>query len=97
MSTGRKFRSLPRWISPVFKTATAYLQGQQIEADSAPVYTTHLTGADKKIFLKGAEVFNREGHCITCHQSDGKGLPAAQFPPLPKASGSRAARSASSS
>ncbi|MDB4759347.1 cytochrome c, partial [Akkermansiaceae bacterium] len=21
-------------------------------------------------------------HCITCHQSDGKGLPAAQFPPI---------------
>ncbi len=70
------------WISPVFKTATAYLQGQEIEADSAPVYTTHLSGADKKIFLKGAEVFNREGHCITCHQPDGKGLPAAQFPPI---------------
>jgi mono/diheme cytochrome c family protein len=70
------------WISPVFKTATAYLQGQKIEADSAPVYTTHLKGADKKIFLKGAEVFNREGHCITCHQPDGKGLPAAQFPPI---------------
>ena len=70
------------WISPVFKTATAYLQGQVIEADSAPVYTTHLKGADKKIFLKGAEVYNREGHCITCHQPDGKGLPAAQFPPI---------------
>ena len=69
-------------ISPVYKTAMAYLQGQTIEADSAPVYTTHLTGVNKEIFLKGAEVFNREGHCITCHQSDGNGLPAAQFPPI---------------
>jgi mono/diheme cytochrome c family protein len=70
------------WLAPVYKTARAYLQGQVIEADAAPVYTTHLTGKEKEIFLRGAEVFNREGHCITCHQSDGKGLPAAQFPPL---------------
>ena len=70
------------WLAPVYKTALAYLQGQIIEADAAPVYTTHLTGTEKAIFLRGAEVFNREGHCITCHQSDGKGLPAAQFPPL---------------
>ncbi|MFT5124952.1 MAG: mono/diheme cytochrome c family protein/glucose/arabinose dehydrogenase [Candidatus Omnitrophota bacterium] len=70
------------WLAPVFQTAEAYLQGQKIEADNAPVYTTHLTGADKAIFLKGAEVFNREAHCITCHQPDGLGLPAAQFPPL---------------
>ena len=60
----------------------AYLQGRTIEADSAPVYTTHLTEADLQIFRQGAEVFNREGHCITCHQSDGNGLPAAQFPPI---------------
>jgi mono/diheme cytochrome c family protein len=70
------------WLAPVYKTALAYLQGQVIEADAAPVYTTHLTGAEKAIFLRGAKVFNREGHCITCHQSDGMGLPAAQFPPL---------------
>jgi mono/diheme cytochrome c family protein/glucose/arabinose dehydrogenase/lysophospholipase L1-like esterase len=70
------------WLNPVYATAKAYLQGQKIEADAAPVYTTHLTGQDKAIFDMGAEVFNREGHCITCHQPDGKGLPAAQFPPL---------------
>ena len=64
-------------MSPVYKTAMAYLQGQTIEADSAPVYTTHLTGVEKEICLQGAEVFNREGHRITCHQPDGNGLPAA--------------------
>jgi mono/diheme cytochrome c family protein/glucose/arabinose dehydrogenase len=73
---------LDSWLAPVYKTAKAYLEGQTIEADNAPKYTTHLTGADKAIFLKGAEVYNREAHCITCHQPDGKGLPAAQFPPI---------------
>ncbi|MDP6111107.1 MAG: cytochrome c [Planctomycetota bacterium] len=71
------------WIpGPVYTTAKAYLEGQAIEADHAPVYETHLTGAGKATFFKGAELFSREGHCITCHQADGKGLPAAQFPPL---------------
>lgn len=70
------------WLDPVYTTAKAYLEGKAIEAEKAPEYTTHLKGPDKVIFDKGAEVFNREGHCITCHQSDGKGLPAAQFPPI---------------
>lgn len=70
------------WLDPVYTTAKAYLEGKTIEAESAPEYTTHLKGPDKVIFKKGAEIFNREGHCITCHQSDGKGLPAAQFPPI---------------
>ncbi|MGA0901140.1 MAG: c-type cytochrome, partial [Luteolibacter sp.] len=33
-------------------------------------------------FLRGAEVYHKEGHCGTCHQDDGNGLPAAQFPPI---------------
>ena len=32
------------------------------------------------LFDLGAEVYRREAHCITCHQADGQGLPAAQFP-----------------
>lgn len=82
LSGGGAVDGMDAWISPVYKTALAHLQGQAIEGDKAPTYATHLTGADKVVFLKGAEVFNREGHCITCHQPDGKGLPAAQFPPL---------------
>jgi mono/diheme cytochrome c family protein len=31
----------------------------------------------------GKEVFEREGHCMTCHQSNGKGLPK-MYPPLVK-------------
>ena len=39
-------------------------------------------GVDKKVFLKGAEIYKREGHCGTCHQHDGQGLPASNFPPI---------------
>ena len=37
-------------------------------------------GRLKKQFLKGAEIYAREGFCITCHQADGKGLPTAGLP-----------------
>lgn len=43
----------------------------------------HLTdNKEKKLFTLGAEVYAREAHCGTCHQSNGQGLPAAGFPPL---------------
>ena len=33
-------------------------------------------------FILGRSVYNKEGYCGTCHQPDGKGLPASGFPPL---------------
>ena len=74
-----------KWLSPVLETATAHLKGQEIKDDTAekiPQPTSPLQGEALTFFKKGHEVYSREGHCITCHQSDGKGLPAAMFPPL---------------
>lgn len=34
----------------------------------------HLAGADRKAYELGAEVYQREAHCMTCHQPTGKGL-----------------------
>jgi mono/diheme cytochrome c family protein/glucose/arabinose dehydrogenase len=41
---------------------------------------------DKKssIYVKGMEIYNKEGYCGTCHQPDGKGLEDSGFPPLAK-------------
>lgn len=41
---------------------------------------------DKKssLYIKGLEIYNREGYCVTCHQADGKGLEDSGFPPLEK-------------
>ena len=73
---------MDKWISPVYKTANDFLNGQQIKAEPPPVFETHLTGAAKEQFLRGSQVYLRDGHCGTCHQKDGNGLPEAQFPPL---------------
>ena len=34
----------------------------------------HLAGADRKAYEKGAEIYQREAHCMTCHQANGKGM-----------------------
>lgn len=70
------------WLEPVYQTANATLNGKVIQAKAESAPTTTLTDRAKELFLKGAEVYRREGHCITCHQEDGNGLPAAQFPPI---------------
>ncbi len=71
-----------RTMEAAFKTAKAALEGTIIDIPPKPTYKTHLTGKDKESFLRGAAQFHIEGSCATCHQEDGKGLPAAQFPPL---------------
>ncbi len=74
--------AMDNWIDPVFKAAQSSLKGQEIEGEAPVVFETKLTGADKEQFLRGAEVYLRDGHCGTCHQKDGNGLPEAFFPPL---------------
>jgi mono/diheme cytochrome c family protein/glucose/arabinose dehydrogenase len=41
---------------------------------------------DKKsgMYVKGLEIYNKEGYCGTCHQADGDGLESSGFPPLSK-------------
>jgi mono/diheme cytochrome c family protein len=70
------------WLQPVHEAAVKSVKGMAIASGKKTEIKTHLTGADKELFIKGAEVFGRDGHCGTCHQPDGQGLPAAQFPPL---------------
>ena len=72
------------WLKPVFAAAASYLNGGSVVAEAAPKAVTTLTGDAKRLFDLGAEVYRREAHCITCHQADGQGLPAAQFPPITK-------------
>jgi mono/diheme cytochrome c family protein len=36
------------------------------------------------LFVKGQELYNKEGFCVTCHQPNGEGLASSEFPPLAK-------------
>jgi mono/diheme cytochrome c family protein len=42
----------------------------------------HLSKPDAKLYVLGEEIYNRDAHCATCHQPNGKGLPDSGFPPL---------------
>jgi mono/diheme cytochrome c family protein len=72
------------WLKPVYAAVEAYQNGGSVQAEEAPKAVTTLKGEEKKLFELGAEVYRREAHCITCHQADGQGLPAAQFPSVAK-------------
>lgn len=72
------------WLKPVFAAVDAYQNGKSVQAEEAPKAVTTLKGEEKKLFDLGAEVYRREAHCITCHQADGQGLHAAQFPSVAK-------------
>ena len=78
-------KPVDNWLKPVLATAEASLKGRELAEEPSETVrkpTSPLKGEALSLFNKGAEVYSREGHCITCHQPDGEGLPAAQFPPL---------------
>ena len=68
-----------------FSAAKAALSGENIGEGEKGLRIQppkHLKGKDAKLYIAGAEIYNREAHCGTCHQANGQGLIAAQFPPL---------------
>ena len=75
---------LDSWMEKPFEAALAHIQGVNVGQDPEGGTKTDLEGASKKLFVKGEQIYNREGFCVTCHQPDGKGLSASQFPPLAK-------------
>jgi mono/diheme cytochrome c family protein len=75
---------LDSWMEKPYEAALAHIQGVNVGQDVDGGTKTDLEGAAKKLFVKGEEIYNREGFCVTCHQPDGLGLSASQFPPLAK-------------
>ena len=56
-------------------------QIQETVAEVKVDLPAHLTGDDAKAYVLGANVFMRDGHCVTCHQKTGAGLDPI-YPPL---------------
>lgn len=79
-----EMKGFDKYSKDSFKFAKAALSGKITMSNEglhirAP---KHLKGKDAKLYILGAEIYSREAHCGTCHQANGKGLPAANFPPL---------------
>ncbi len=80
MEAGKK--PLDRWMEDIHAAAVAHLNGMSLKEKKEEEIITHLKGAERELFLKGKEIFARDGYCSTCHQPDGKGLTASGFPAL---------------
>ncbi|MBN3584403.1 HEAT repeat domain-containing protein [Algoriphagus aestuarii] len=70
------------WIPRTLETAIAHVNGLSVEDKKVEDIKSSLTGSDRELFVLGKEIYAREGFCSTCHQHDGGGLSASQFPPL---------------
>ena len=73
------------WMKNAYDTAKENLSGIQSTPETAarvPELDSLPASIDRNLWAQGKEVYNREGHCVTCHQSDGKGLTHTGFPPL---------------
>ncbi|MEJ7767256.1 MAG: cytochrome c, partial [Chitinophagaceae bacterium] len=75
-------KPLDDWMVYAHETAVAHLNGEAVKPKKEALVKTELLGPARALFVKGKEIYSREGFCITCHQPDGKGLTAAGFPPL---------------
>jgi glucose/arabinose dehydrogenase/mono/diheme cytochrome c family protein len=75
-------KPLDDWMVHAYQTSVAHLSGHELKREKEAVAKTALTGVERNLFLKGKEIYSRDGYCGTCHQPDGKGLPASGFPPL---------------
>jgi mono/diheme cytochrome c family protein len=73
---------LDEWMVHAYETALAHLNGKSVKEKKEEEIETVLTGKNRDLFVRGKEIYSREGFCITCHQPDGAGLSASGFPPL---------------
>ena len=75
-------KPLDDWMMDAYETAMAHLNGHAVKEKKVDAVKTDLKGAERELFIKGKEIYVREGFCNTCHQPDGKGLATSGFPPL---------------
>jgi mono/diheme cytochrome c family protein len=75
-------KPMDEWMKDAHKAAVAHVSGRKMEVPKPAVVATELKGKDRELFTKGKAIYSRDGFCGTCHQPDGKGLPASGFPPL---------------
>jgi mono/diheme cytochrome c family protein len=73
---------LDEWMVHAYETALAHLEGKSVTEKKEEAIQTDLKGEERELFIKGKEIYAREGFCITCHQPDGTGLSASGFPPI---------------
>lgn len=75
-------QALDQWSSVPFLTAQAHLNGEKLDLGTKEKMENPFSGELADTWNLGKSLYEKDGYCGTCHQYDGKGLPAAGFPPL---------------
>jgi mono/diheme cytochrome c family protein len=75
-------KPLDRWMIHAHQTAEAHLNGRDLKVVQDLLGGAELNGINPSFYVKGKELYLRDGYCGTCHQQDGSGLPNSGFPPL---------------
>ncbi len=75
-------KPLDSWMKTAHESAIAHLNGHEVGGSLEDKVITHLKGQDRKQYIAGKAIYEKEGYCATCHQPDGGGLTASGFPPL---------------
>ena len=65
-----------------YQTSVAHLHDESLKSVTKDTVITDLVGADRALYIQGKALYEKDGYCITCHQSDGNGLAVSGFPPL---------------
>ena len=81
-----KTKPIDKWIKQSYDNANYDLTGAKIakvkDTEAEAWQKSGMKRRQVAFMKKGREIYHREAHCVTCHQEDGKGLPAAGFPPI---------------
>jgi len=75
-------KPLDKWMVEAHATAFAHLNDMSLKEKKQEEIVTKLNGNERELFIKGKEIYARDGFCSTCHQSDGRGLSASGFPSI---------------
>ena len=70
------------WMDKTYEYALAHVNNEKVVKKSEEEVKSALKGDDLASFIRGKEIFGRDGYCETCHQKDGEGLDASGYPPL---------------
>ncbi len=77
-----KKKPMDNWMIHAHEAAVAHLSGVNVRKLKEEAIVSTFKGNDLAQYILGKSIYAREGYCQTCHQADGNGLSASQFPPL---------------
>lgn len=75
---------MDEWMEASYETSRAHLNGTSVELIKNDEAKSNLIGEELELYKLGEEIYHKEAYCGTCHQPNGQGLIASEYPSLSK-------------